>query len=42
MAPDASTVLRVGVVITNCDTWSLTLRCLDRLAPFRASRSAPG
>jgi GT2 family glycosyltransferase len=39
MAPDAGTAPRVGVVITNCDTWSLTLRCLDRLAPFRAALS---
>ncbi|HSS50007.1 MAG TPA: glycosyltransferase [Thermoanaerobaculia bacterium] len=34
-----STAPRVGVVITNCDTWSLTLRCLERLAPFRAALS---
>ncbi len=39
MTSDASSGPRVGVVITNCDTWSLTLRCLDRLAPFRASLS---
>jgi GT2 family glycosyltransferase len=39
MAPDPSPGPRVGVVITNCDTWSLTLRCLDWLAPFRASLS---
>ncbi len=31
--------VRIGVVITNCDTWGLTLRCLDRLAPFRAALS---
>jgi GT2 family glycosyltransferase len=26
-------------VITNCDTWSLALRCLDKLAPLRAGLS---
>jgi GT2 family glycosyltransferase len=39
MARNASPGLRVGVVITNCDTWSLTSRCLQRLAPFRPSLS---
>jgi GT2 family glycosyltransferase len=28
--------LRLGVVVTNCDTWELTLACLERLAPLRA------
>src|SRR5262245_53134277 len=34
---DEQRPLTLGVVVTNCDTWKLTLACLEKVAPLRGA-----